>query len=173
MSGEASDLNSIALRLLECLNEQLALTPAGAANPTILMAGEEVEHFGGTTDDCAQAWVRLAGLYRSSNFPLPDQDLTGGGCLVAEYAAILELGVIRCWPTMGRNGAPGDPVAKQLRALDVQNDAYAMVRAVNCCWAVEDGPSYLVGTWQPTGPEGGVVGGYLQVTVAVQVCCEP
>lgn len=164
-------INQMALALLDCLNSTVAETQGGPVD-CLLLAGDEVEHFGGTGDDCGQGWVKLNALYRSTNFPLPDQDRSFGSCFDQEYAAVFELGVIRCWPTFQPGGKPGDPLAKQLAALKAQDDAIATVQAV-CCWVrgQDDPPPYLVGQWAPAGPEGGVVGGTLEVTIGIGVCC--
>ncbi len=125
-----------------------------------------------SADECCDglAWVRVAAVYPSANFPEPDA--APSNCGPIQWAVVLELGAARCAPT---GDAQSIPTCEQWLAVSraVLDDRAAMVRAV-CCWGADTVWPYLVGQWSPWPTEGGCVGGTMQVTVAAPFCeCAP
>lgn len=159
----------VATSLLACLQETLGETAAPPKSVS-LRVGSQVELLlSQTRDECCEGvgWVRVALIYPSDNFPQPNTEWTS--CSPLQWAAVLELGVARCAPTPEATDMPsGDEwnaVAEAILA-----DAAAMRQAL-CCFAdVETDRMYLPGLWQPLPVEGGCVGGFMQVTVAIDNC---
>lgn len=166
----------VADRLAACLCAQLVETSAPVAC-CCLMPGSQV-----AWDDCerGQAWVRVARVYRlGGTFPAAATASDDGNCGgLGGWAAVLELGVLRCMPQPDEGGALPSCDANRDVARLVLADAQAMRRAVRCCdWragCVPPDARMLLGDWLPAGPEGGCVGGTTLVTVEVSACvCEP
>jgi hypothetical protein len=114
---------------------------------------------------CGMAWVRCTGSYPSTVFPTPDGQAQH---TIDSFAAILELGVLRCAPGPDDHGQP--PTVDELEevARQVHVDAKSMRMAVRCCFTANS-RNVLLGAWQPVGPEGACVGGVLTITVRVSV----
>lgn len=89
---------------------------------------------------CGMAWVRLDRIYPSRNFPLQDQ--TASPCN-SPLAAVIEVGVLRCVPTLKAGGQPPTAVELTQAAIDQGRDAGAMLAALNCCDAIGDRPHTL------------------------------
>lgn len=170
--------DTVAFPVLEALAACLCQEIAAADLPEPcfcgVLAGQLVanEHCG--SEDCAgdgctggQAWVRLAGVYPSSQFPVQDQDQATCATLLAVE---IEVGVARCAPVVSDEGGAmeGDaPTLAQWHATTrlQMADMAAMRRAVLCCLGARS-RDYLLGAYAPFGPEGGCVGGIWTVTVA-------
>lgn len=117
-------------------------------------------------DDCeGQAWVRLVRVYPSDRFPAAGAQKTA--CPI-QWAAVVEVGVVRCAPTLNNQGEV--PTCEELAAsaAGVHADMVAMYRAVGCCGL--DSDEVVLGEWSPIGPEGGCVGGRMTATVAIAAC---
>ena len=73
------------------------------------------------------------------------------------------LGIVRC---IGVGDGENPPVPAELEAAAElqQADLMAMWRAVACCRWSRD---WVVGVYTPYGPEGGLVGGVLPVSILV------
>lgn len=159
----------LAAVLLACLAEEVqkVTTPPRV---TTLRPGAQIELLlSRYADECCDglAWLRVASIYPSENFP--DPDIGYSRCAPVQWAAVLEIGVARCAPTPDAQTLtpPDEWTALTLAILD---DAAAMRRAV-CCWTeVQKDTMYLVGAWTPMTVEGGCTGGSMLVTVAVGDC---
>ncbi len=159
----------ITTTLLGCLQEALAETPDPPANVSLRVGTTVALLLSQTRDECCEGvgWVRVAAIYPSENFPIPDA--TWSSCGPLQWAAVLEMGVARCAPTPEADDMPS-PDQWNTLAEAVLADAAAMRRAV-CCFAdVETDRMHLAGLWQPLPVEGGCVGGTMQLTVAVDNC---
>lgn len=120
---------------------------------------------GGRGESCGMAWVRLDGLFSSSErFPAPDAS-TNMKC-ARVLAARLEVGVYRCQPTGGPRGEAPTPAERTQAALVQADDALTIARAITCCDAVTSRP-YLLGQYLPK-DGGGCGGGAWTVTVALK-----
>jgi hypothetical protein len=107
-----------------------------------------------------QAWVRLVSAFPSSVFPSPTTDPRS--CR-APLAFALEVGVSRCAPSGDSAEEPPDPL-DMAASVELQTaDMAAMHRAITCCLEANE---YVLGSYAPFGPEGGVVGGTWTLTVA-------
>lgn len=121
-------------------------------------------------DECCSglAWVRLAGIYASNNFPTendaPVKCLTG-------WAVQVELGVARCAPVGDENRIPTCD-EWTLTVNDTTADDAALRRTLMRFKLIEDyrHTLYLPGQWLPMTTEGGCVGGARVVTVAAPAC---
>jgi hypothetical protein len=158
--------------LLSCLCAALS----EQANPPeicCLRAGDEIiQDFGQEFDECCngQAYVRVVSFAPTGNpeamFPAPSTDNAVTGCGVPAWALNLEMGVFRCIDT-----------DHQLSCTDWTNvaiqqmaDAKA-IRVALCCWLAELEPmSVQIKDWTPKGPEGGCIGGIMNVAVEVVNC---
>jgi hypothetical protein len=149
--------------LTDCLCTELVtagLPPTCICSP---MPGEGI-----ATDyvspEQGMAWVRVASVYPSGTFPAQDQGASG--CLMP-MAVQLEVGVLYCAPvTEGRSNTPPG-LGAMFDATRLQMAAMAaMLRAIECCLGGASTKGVALGTYTPAGPDGGVVGGSWQVTVA-------
>lgn len=151
-------------QLRDCVCTELEKSPGGAPCFCALLPGETViaEHCGceTTTAGCGMAWVRLANIYPSTQFPIQD---TGTSSCTAGLAAVLELGAYRCLPTLGAGGAPPGALAQAQAVQTQMGDWRALLRAVKCCPALTP-LDKMLGRYDPRSL-GGCGGGVLTVTV--------
>lgn len=113
-------------------------------------------------DDKGMAWVRLISGQPSATFGQP---YTEPGCTMP-LAFVVEMGVLYC-PPMPDSVDPRDlpSIADHLVAARHAATAMeAMFSAVICCFDSQD-KDLVVGQYTPMGPQGGVMGGTLQLTV--------
>lgn len=108
----------------------------------------------------AMVWVRLDNSFASSNFPDPDAVLGCGTSL----AHVIEVGAMQCFP-IGKQA----PAVEQYRegAQWLAEAAERMAQTIVCCLNDAD-LQYVLGQFQPYGPQGGVLGGMWQVTVEAE-----
>ncbi len=116
-------------------------------------------------DGCAgQPVVNVVRIYPTAGRgggPL-DETATSVPCGTV-WAAILQIGIVRCTSVMDERGNVGDPADIQNEALVLLDDA-ARLRAVWCNVIAraddEDiSSAALVDAFEPEGPDGGLVGG--------------
>lgn len=142
-------------RLAECLCTEIA---AAGLPPTCLcgvMPGEIVDA-SYVSESEGMAWVRLAGAYPYSAFPVAD--LTGNPC-VMPLGFELEVGSLWCAPVASSSRGAPPSMESQFETAEIQVAAMAaMHRAIVCCMPSERATSAL-GAYTPIGPEGGTVGG--------------
>lgn len=167
---------SLLERLRDCLCDQLSSGDPTVDDPPCrcgIVIGEQVawdecccrQQEDGTVC-CGEAWVRAVSLYPSTNFPTPDSQAPL--CTSGLFAAVVELGVLRCAPSPDDQGNPPSVEDVEATARQVLVDSKAMRTAAKCCFP-SDQRDVLIGAWQPVGPEGGCVGGTLTITVRVGV----
>jgi hypothetical protein len=133
-----------------------------------LIAGELTADYCGTCVDntCGgQAWVRFVDSYPTTQFPTPSQ--VPSNCYTP-WAFTIEMGIIRCKPVGKANGARGytpPSLEQQVDAIRLQTaDMAAMRRALQCCFGTTD-RNYVIGNYQPVGPEADCLGGAYTITV--------
>lgn len=102
------------------------------------------------------AWARLVGI-------TPVQQLTNNVCVV-EYNAVIELGILRCAPTIDEAG--NLPSGEEHLAAFMQQ-----MHDMNTMWKViVDTPipqaysAFVIGDYTPIGPDGLCLGGVWQAT---------
>lgn len=114
------------------------------------------------TPEVGMAWVRLTGAFPSTAFP--SQAGAGTSCgapLVMQF----DVGTAFCAPYPDDDGTPPG-LAAQFDATRTQLAGMAAARrAIQCCLGVSS-KDVLLGSYNPMGPQGGVVGGYWTVAVA-------
>lgn len=148
--------------LATCLCSQIITDGLPPLCTCSVMPGNEValDYAGDCDDQCGMAWVRLSASYPSTMIGNP---YLGAGNCAAGIGLEIELGVMRCFD-LGENGEPPDP-ATLLESSQLQiKDMLAMWRAIACCRQSRD---FVIGTYIPYGPEGGLVGGILPVSILV------
>lgn len=144
-----------------CFCARLEDQDAGVCVCTLLRGQQALpDGCGCNGDGCGRAWVRLDRLYPSTSFPLQDQ--TAGNCVKA-YAAVIELGILRCVPTLGSQGSTPTAVEDTQAALDALRDASAMRYTFECCEALQ-GLNTSVGLYLPR-DAADCGGGAWQITV--------
>lgn len=106
-------------------------------------------------DDCGQAWVRLLAVYPSAAVGIADVSLRNCG-MGLSYD--VEIGVLRCAAVQEEAYTEAEMLAY---ASKQYSDMLAMRRAVVCC----DLDEYILTTYVPVGPDGGVIGGVWNLTL--------
>lgn len=162
-------------KLLACLCEALVansseLYPAPLS--CCLRAGEAVALEISTTqeDECCNglAYVRIDNFYptggENAPFPSPSSDFALNACAPYAWGMVMEMGVYRCI------NLPATCDTWNYVAQRQMLDAKSMRQAL-CCFMREHDPSSVsVTPWQAKGPEGGCIGGTMNVTVMVENC---
>ena len=149
--------------LADCLCAELE--KAGTPNLCFcgVLPGEvaSADYMGGCGDKNGMAWVRLKNMYPSTS--VGTANVTVGNC-DKEIGFDVEMGVMRVYSVGDSRGNP--PTAKQsLDAAAMQiMDAETMLKAINCCDAISS-RDYIVGLYEPAGPEGGIVGGMWTISM--------
>lgn len=122
--------------------------------------------------DCADGclgmlWVRLVNLYPSRAFPAADATPYRGDL---SWAVHVEVGVVRPAPPMedaaGELLIPSMEEEQAAAALAV-TDAAILRTALLDGYAGDGEIGIVLGAWTPFGPDGGIVGGALTVTIQV------
>lgn len=145
--------------LRTCLCAQIELDDLPSLCFCGIVPGSEVavEYQGDCTDRCGMAWIRLASLYPAVSVGQVSTQMGNCGNMMG---VDVEVGVMRCMPVGGYDGLP--PTPAQLRAateLQVK-DAQAIWKAVVCCQGSDD---WIIGQYRPFGPDGGIVGGIVEI----------
>lgn len=148
--------------LRTCLCAQIETDQLPDVCTCSVMPGNEValDYAGNCDDACGMAWVRLIESFPSVTIGIPS--LTPGNCSVGIGISV-ELGIIRCFD-LGENGEPPDSATMTETARLQIADMMAMYRAVACCRQSND---FVIGQYVPYGPEGGMVGGILPISILV------
>lgn len=108
---------------------------------------------------CGMAWVRVAGI--APRLSAVGMTAPSTNCNVALEASF-EVGIVRCAPMFGPDGAPPS-LAAQLDAARLQMaDMAAALAAASCCFKGRD---VRLDGWAPIGPLGACLGGAWMVTV--------
>lgn len=139
----------IAALLRDELVVQLEQSLAGPVQLATVHPGDMVPAY----SSCAMAAVRVAAI-------TPQAVQVGCG-LPAYWDVALDLVVNRCYPASDPSITPDMDLLSALADAGV-SDAQAMQRTL--C-AIPDDFTWTPGAWRPVGPQGGVYGGVMQVTV--------
>ncbi|MFC7721151.1 hypothetical protein [Nonomuraea recticatena] len=164
----------LAEELLACFCAALEETTAGAPCRCSLLPGAQVA--ADLCCDCGngngQAWVRVDSMWPTTA-RWPQRLGEPEKCPINLWAVQLELGAFRCAAKVDNRGRPPSAARLTRDAEIVLDDAAAMRRAISCCFRTADEPKrrLVVGEWRPLGPDGGCVGGFMQVTVKADDCC--
>ena len=156
--------------LLACLETQVARVPDPPA-VVCMRPGDRVELLiaQGQDECCAGlAWVRLAQIYPSSEFPTQDEGFVK--CQTG-WAVVVEIGVARCAPVGDERNLPTcDQWTKVTN--NTTADAAALRRTLLCFRALDDHRFTMMvpGSWEPLTTEGGCVGGAMTLTVQASMC---
>jgi hypothetical protein len=153
-------VESLLTDLAACLCAEL--TPEDADGPDVCFCdvapGQTFAHdyaWGCKGGRCGAAWVRLASAYPAEGLGVPADSRTSG-CGTG-LGVDIEMGVIRCLKTP-KDGTPPKAADMSAAALRQIADMLAIRRTIKCCPALED-IEFLLGTYQPIGPGGLVIGG--------------
>lgn len=162
-------------KLLTCLCDA-ALANSSDLYPApgicCLRAGESValDITDAQVDECCLglAYVRIDNFYPTGSagagFPSPSSDFALNACAPYAWGLQMEMAIWRCLvtPTTCDNWN----YAAQRQLLDAKT-----MREALCCFMSQlDPQSVSVTPWQAKGPEGGCLGGTMNVTVMVENC---
>ena len=151
----------VVIDLINCVCEMLATNGQGPTCWCGVYPGASVswEECGDCGDDvCGMGYVRPGTTTPYDVFPFSVID---ENC-VKPLAYELEVGVLRCFPTMDDDGAmpPADVTTEA--AMGLLQDQYALYQAIMCCEGLK---TKAISAWQPIGPQGNCVGGFWTVYV--------
>ena len=127
--------------------------------PGAEVAWEFCDECGG--EHCGMLYVRLASMFPSTVFP--EQDTMSASCST-ERALAVEVGVLRCLPVEADGTAP-DGATLTAVSLSILDDAMALCQTIQG-WAAANDQRYLLGAWEPLGPQGACAGGFWTFTTA-------
>ena len=119
-----------------------------------------LDYAGDCDDVCGMAWVRLVTAYPSVHRAARRN---GPATARAGIGIDVEIGIVRCID-VGDGTDPPDPADLAAAAVLQIADMMAMWRAVTCCRPSKD---WIIGTYTPFGPQGGLVGGTLPLAILV------
>lgn len=127
-----------------------------------VVPGDEVamDYAGDCNDTCGMAWVRLVTAYPSTSVGVPVE--RPGNCAVGIGIDVV-LGISRCIE-LGDNGEPPSQEDLAAGAVLQQADMMTMWRAISCCRTSKD---WRIGSYTPFGPQGGLIGGVLPLSILV------
>lgn len=148
--------------LKSCLCLELESSVGGPVCRCAIMAGAQAAF-----DNCCQgtAWVIVGQTFPASTFPVPDTGLIR--CDTHAMAASIEIGVVRCAPTVNDYGEPPTVEAIEESARIVHSDRVRMMKAVRCCFREALGCDEVnFGPWTAIDNQGGCVGGSMTLSVA-------
>lgn len=109
------------------------------------------------------AWVRQTLMYPASGIDVVNTTVNNCASLTGMD---IELGMVRPVAVVDDRGNPPTPEEYEAAAAVMNDDAEVMLAAVQCCDRLHD-LDYILGTYQPFGPLGGVVGGTWSVAVVL------
>ncbi len=120
-----------------------------------------------TDDGVGQAFIRVVRIVAAE--PFPQQTLVPRSC-PPTMAALVEVGVLRCAPTLTSQAnapAPAEVTATAAQVIADMSVVYSVLKGHVPDWALF--PTTL-DTWSPIGPEGGCAGGAWQAWIDVAIC---
>jgi len=162
-----NDILPVMESMLACLCDALASAPGGLPCACQLLPGDQVpfDYCDCTNPEygCGQAWVRLdqsvaaASIYNSV---YARKAINTSRC-VGLMAHRLQIGVTRCAPGMTAEGNPPETWQYHDAVTQQLGDFAAMRRALDCCLPLDKRRDWLFERYQPVGPMGNCVGGYI------------
>lgn len=152
----------ILIDLAACLQVQIETDklPGTCVMTPVPGAGFAAEWTGDCETACGAAWVRLGQAYPSTS--IGAADLTPGNCNKGTGLDV-ELGVMRC---MDVSEIPSTTESLTDSVKLQTADMLAMLKAIRCCSTLES-QDFILGTYNPIGPLGGMVGGSWTIYVHV------
>lgn len=82
------------------------------------------------------------------------------------FEADVRIGVLRCAITSEDDGTPPPQDAVSMQSLGVLRDRLAINQAIRCLFGSEyDVDDWTLGNWRSLGPQGGCVGGEVELTI--------
>jgi hypothetical protein len=118
------------------------------------------DYTGDCTKRCGMAWVRMSGVYPASGVGVPNEEVKNCGSALGFET---EVGIMRCTP-VGTGDKP-PTTTELLTSTNLQvADMLTMRRAIYCCRGSDD---WILGTYTPIGPTGGMLGGTWTLTMWV------
>jgi hypothetical protein len=157
-----------ATTILKTISECLCNTIESSQVPNVCFCGVVpgdgiVADFAGNCRDERQgmAWVRQTSIYPAAGLNVVDE--TANNCKTG-FGMDLELGILRPMVTIDDRGNPPSPEQYEESAALMNDDALVMVKALQCCDALDE-VEYVLGQYTPAGPLGGMVGGSWVVAV--------
>jgi hypothetical protein len=139
--------------LKECLCEEIARSGRPVCFCAVVPGSQAILEYASG----GQAWVRLASAFPSNAFPSPAG--TESKCYTP-LAWQVEVGIARCVPVESPT-EEDQSFAAEIQVADME----LMRRAIACCMGAEDDYSYVLGTYQPSGPTGDIVAGVWSLLV--------
>jgi len=120
------------------------------------------DYAGDCDEQCGMAWVRLIATYPATGVGQADESVGNCG---STLGFDLEIGILRCI-TIHDDGSPltleESSDATRLQTADMMT----MWRAISCCDSFTS-KDYVLGSYQPLGPLGGLVGGGFQIRTVI------
>jgi len=144
------------LELLECACAEVTVNGQGEPCFCGIYPGSNVswDYCGECSrGKCGMVYLRPGETVPYTIFPRAELD---DKC-VLPLAFEMELGVVRCFPTMDESGELPDPADITAAALGLIADQYALYSAIKCCETSLR--TLVIDRWTPSGPSGGCVAG--------------
>lgn len=107
-------------------------------------------------DEGGMAWARLVGITTV-------QQVQGNQCVV-EYEVTIELAILRCAPTIDESGNLPSSDEQLAAFLQQMHDMGTMHKVLTCTPTPVTYSAFVLGDYNPVGPDGGCIGGFWQAT---------
>lgn len=166
----AINLHSVVTGIGECVRVELATTPAGEPDRVCLSVPGQIAW---DACDCGQLALSVGQVYGSVVFPTPADGGSESACGTPLVVAPITVSITRCVPGPDDLGNPPSCDELLAAALILEQDRYAVRRAVACCLRdMLDSQviDYTVGASVTVGPEGLCAGSDTAVLVAFTNC---
>ena len=152
------------LELLECACAEVTVNGQGEPCFCGIYPGSNVSW--DNCGECNRGKCGMVYLQPGRTFPytvFPQQELDAKCSLPLGFE--IELGVVRCMPTISEDGDLPDPADITAAALGLIADQYALYSAIKCCETSLQ--SLVIERWTPSGPQGGCVAGAWTLYAAI------
>lgn len=157
---EDTNIYPLLVKMLGCLEAEFTRSGLSSSHFTLVHGAEYALDMLGEGECEARVWVHLITAFPSAAFPSVDETTS---MVASPLAYEVQVGVARCAPTVDRRYTPS--VEEYLDAARMQMADMAAMRRAICACLVEAEREFVLATYEPQGPLGGLVWGTWTLTI--------
>jgi hypothetical protein len=160
---------TFATRLLAHMLARIEEAGGAAPGRALVSDGDSIP-----ADDCCDgfAWTRVAQIGATDGTGAPYNYAANIGAPVPAHYTVIEIGVLRCTPTVQENGSAPDVEEITAAALEQSADRQAMRLAVECDLPADilelNADAQIPSVWTPI-MAGGCAGGFMTTNVITSI----